>query len=66
MNEFEKFRQIVLSDPSIQMRLRDLTDRNEFVSLVVELGAERGCTFTRYDIEEGLRAGRRSWQERWI
>jgi hypothetical protein len=66
MNEFEKFRRMVLRDPTIQVRLRDISDRSEFISLTVELGGEYGCSFTTADVEEGLRAGRRSWLERWI
>lgn len=66
MDEFEKFRQRVLDDPSIQIRLRDITDRSAFIALTVELGAEHGYIFTPNEVDEALQAGRRSWRERWI
>ncbi len=63
---FERFRAGVLEDPALQDVLCEITDRALFVERVVQLGAERGERFSPGDVEEALRAGRRSWLERWI
>jgi hypothetical protein len=61
-----RFRQLVLEDEALAEELRDIVDRKLFVERVVQFGATRGCRFSPKDVEEGLRAGRRSWLERWI
>jgi predicted ribosomally synthesized peptide with nif11-like leader len=63
---FERFRQIVLEDLSLQERLRAIEEREPFVSRVVEMGAECGIEFTAEDVREAIRANRRAWIERWI
>jgi hypothetical protein len=63
---FERFRQIVLRDLSLQERLREIAERQTFVQKTVELGAEFGCEFTPEDVAEAMRRGRRAWNERWI
>jgi hypothetical protein len=63
---FEQFRQIVLHDPTLQVRLRETTDLRPFIELVVRVGEERGCIFTPEEVEAVLRESRRSWIERWI
>ena len=57
--EFENFRQLVLADESLQRHLRDLSDLQEFVSTVVELGSQNRYIFTAGDVEEAIRSGRR-------
>lgn len=66
MTDFERFRAIVLRDLLLQAELRAVTDREAFVALVVQRGAQYGCRFTSDDVIEALRAGRRAWFERWI
>jgi chloramphenicol O-acetyltransferase len=63
---FEKFRQVVLEDLSLQKELRELSEREEFVRHVVELGAARGFEFTAENVKEAMRENRRVWVERWI
>jgi hypothetical protein len=63
---FERFRQLVLRDLSLQERLREITDRAVFIRRVVRLGAECGCEFTPEDVAEAMRRSRRAWTERWI
>jgi hypothetical protein len=57
--EFEKFRALVLRDVSLQKRLRETPDRELFIALTIQLGAEHGCSFNTNDVEEALRAARR-------
>ncbi len=66
LEKLEPFSQLVLSDMSLQEKLRDITDREEFVARVAELGAEHGFEFTSEDVVEALRERNRTWLERWI
>lgn len=63
---FERFRELVLEDLSLQGRLREITDRPVFIQQVVELGAECGYKITPEDVEEAMRRNRRAWIEGWI
>jgi hypothetical protein len=63
---FERFRELVLRDLSLQKRLRECAERAAFIQKVVELGAECGCEITPEDVEEAMRRNRRAWLERWI
>ena len=62
----DRFREVVLNDLALQEELRDVVDHKLFVSLVVRLGAERGCRMSPLDVDEALREGRRAWLERWV
>ncbi|MEA2174311.1 MAG: hypothetical protein QOD00_1903 [Blastocatellia bacterium] len=63
---FEQFRQAVLRDPALQRQLRAISDREQFIALTQQLGAERGFSFTTEDVAEALRANQRAWIERWL
>jgi Aspartyl/Asparaginyl beta-hydroxylase/Nif11 domain len=65
-DDLERFRQVVLSDLKLQQRLRETSDRESFVRLVVALAKERGYRFTARDAEEALQAAWQAWFERWI
>ena len=62
----EEFRQQVLQDLSLQERLRNTTDREDFTNLMVELGQENGYNFTAEDVVDALQVARRAWFQRWI
>jgi len=64
--QFEKFRQVVLEDLSLQKQLRAFTERDSFVDRVVKFGAEGGFQFTEEDVREAMRTGRRDWMEKWV
>jgi hypothetical protein len=64
--ELERFRQVVFGDLNLQQRLRVTADRESFSRLVVSVGRDGGYRFTLRDVEEALRAARRTWIERWI
>ncbi|HLM00045.1 MAG TPA: Nif11-like leader peptide family natural product precursor, partial [Pyrinomonadaceae bacterium] len=57
---FERFREMVLRDLSLQERLREITDRDVFIRLVVETGAECGYEITPREVEEAMRQNRRA------
>ena len=63
---FETFYEMVLSDEALQRQLRDIDQADEFIARVVELGEERGFSFTEDDVQEAMRTSRRAWLERSI
>ena len=66
LHDFLPFRERVLKDPALQNRLKDITDRDEFITLVAQLGGAGGFTFTRDDVMEAMQASRRAWIERML
>ena len=60
------FRALVLADPKLQDRLRAITDKTEFIVVVRSAAKVEGFDLTADDITDAIRAGRRSWIERWI
>ncbi len=64
--KLSQFRGVIFSDVSLQEKLREMADREEFVRTVVKLGSESGFDFTADEVENALRAGRRVWIERWL
>jgi hypothetical protein len=64
--EFERFRTIVLTDPSLQMQLRQTADRESFIKLAVTTGLRVGCHFSPADVENAMESARRAWYEKWI
>lgn len=65
-NSFEKFRELVLRDATLQEMLQQPTRDDVFIEAVIRLGAERGFGFTADDVRDAMRANRRAWLERWI
>ncbi len=67
MNEnFEKLRRIVLRDSALQKELQAISESEEFIRRVVEIGSEKGLNFGEEDVSEAMREGQRVWIERWI
>ena len=62
----ESFINSTFADLSLQERLRQVSDRELFIDLVVRLGEERGFRFNGQDVDNVLRENRRSWIERWV
>lgn len=63
---FNGFRACVLADFDLQRKLHVVDDRQEFVQIVVETAKQKGFEVTSTEVEEAMRAGRRTWIERWI
>jgi hypothetical protein len=66
MTDFCEFRELVLQEKGLQLLLRDIEDRDEFVNSVIAIGRECGFMLTRDDVDAAMLAGRRSWIERWV
>ena len=60
-NTFEEFRELVLSDESLQNELRDLTNKNDFITRLIELARERGYEITADEIDQEMLRSRRIW-----
>lgn len=63
---FEKFRQLVLRDHTLQTRLSGLPTDAIFTELVLAAGVEHGFEFTAAELNQALMEARRSWIERWV
>ena len=67
MNEdLEKLRTIVFQDESLQKDLQAISDREEFIARVLEIGRARDLNFTEEDVLQAMNEQRRAWIERWI
>jgi hypothetical protein len=63
---FEQFREQVLSEASLQARLKEATELDGFVELVVQLGREKGYDVDASDVRVAWQAAQRAWLERWL
>jgi hypothetical protein len=64
--QFEAFRELVLRSPVLQERLDGEGHMDDFVPLVVSVGAEHGYVFTDADVAAAVSESRRAWLERWV
>jgi acetolactate synthase regulatory subunit len=63
--ELERFQQEVLNDLNLQQQLRDATDKESFLELVMSLSQQRGYRITALEVDDAMRAALRTWIERW-
>jgi hypothetical protein len=61
----EQFCQLVLHEPALQAQLRETPDKPAFITRMLQLGTERGYSFTAGEVEAALAEARRSWTRRW-
>lgn len=66
LEDFERFRQRVLEDVSLQEALRARMDVPAFLALATRMGAEHGCHFTAEELRDLMRDARRSWLGDWV
>jgi hypothetical protein len=64
--EFERFREHVLNDASLQAELSAAADFAAFLPLIVKAGQRQGYDFTAAEVEAAWRAAQRAWIERWL
>jgi hypothetical protein len=58
---FAAFRENVFADRDLQDRLRQVTHRQEFISLVVRLGEENGFHFTAAEVSHAMQLSHIAW-----
>lgn len=66
LENFHRFRELVLTDQDFQKQIRDIDDREEFISRVVELAKSNGFEFDSQTVADEMMRGKREWIERWI
>lgn len=53
--DIQKFHEEVVGDPSLQKRLRQATSDSSLISLAMEVGQEKGYSFTKPELEEYIK-----------
>jgi hypothetical protein len=64
--QWARFRDLVIADPSLQADLQRHTELPPFIADIVRLAATHGLVVDETDVQDALNAARRSWLERWI
>jgi hypothetical protein len=62
----KKLREIVLGDALLQARLQDISNADEFIGSVLEIGKSFGLELESEEVSEAMSESRRVWIERWI
>ena len=57
----DAFVRLVLSEDALQSELREVVNRQDLVSRVMELGVQNGFEFSVADVEEAMRSNRQQW-----
>jgi predicted ribosomally synthesized peptide with nif11-like leader len=65
LSGFSAFRQRVFADPTLQNRLRSVSQPEAFVALVVQLGNENGFHFVTEDVTAAMKRGQTAWLTGW-
>ncbi|HEY3839243.1 MAG TPA: hypothetical protein VGL72_21870 [Bryobacteraceae bacterium] len=63
---FDQLRRVVMQNPALMRELTSTQSQSELFELVVSLGREHALPVTIAELEEIIRANRRSWLERWL
>ena len=66
MTPFAELRAIILHDPALMERFTAAPNEADLFAQVISLGRQRGLHITVSELEEIVRANRRSWLERWV
>lgn len=67
VNEFERFRQMVLADEALFLRLCQTPDLESFANSAVEAGRSRGCIFNAQQVISAVQQARSEWWlQEWI
>lgn len=66
IDEFARFRRIVLADPALERRLQSIADWRSFVEESVAVAAEHGLALAEADVLAARDRAKRAWLERWV
>jgi len=66
LEDFNKFRTLVIEQPKLQEELSPIEDLDVFVTRVVEMARGRQLAVEPEDIREAMSEARKNWIERWI
>ncbi|HEY5141659.1 MAG TPA: Nif11-like leader peptide family natural product precursor [Methylococcales bacterium] len=60
--DLKNFYQVLADEPTLAQQFELITDREEFLKLAVQIGSERGYTFSIYEVEASIKASTASEQ----
>jgi hypothetical protein len=55
-----------MEDPALMGELTSASSQNDLFAQVISMGRQHGLHITISELEEIVRANRRSWLERWL
>ena len=65
-SDWERFKQLVFTDPALRDTLLATDGHDDFIALVLKLSREHGFSISADDVESAVNNGHRSWLERFI
>ena len=66
VEQFARFRAVVLSDPALERRLQAAPDWPSFVEDAIRAGSEHGVALREADLVAARNEAARAWLERWV
>jgi hypothetical protein len=66
LDNFARFRRMVLDDPVLERRLQSIPQWTSFVEEAVRAAGEHGVALTEAELVAARDEARRSWLERWV
>ena len=66
LEQFARFRRIVLADPALEQRLQGIADWPSFLDAAIGAAAEHGIALSATDVLAARKQATRSWLERWV
>ena len=61
-----RLRKLIFSDRAIASQLHAITDHAEFIAAVLDVASANDILLGANEVSEAIKAGTRSWLERWI
>lgn len=52
--DLDKFYQIVADDPTLAQQFESITEKEDFLKLAVQIGSQRGYSFTVAEVESSI------------
>ena len=62
IKDLERFYQAVTNEPSLNQQFESITERGDFIRRAVQLGAQKGYTFTASEVKASIEANTASEQ----
>jgi predicted ribosomally synthesized peptide with nif11-like leader len=66
VENFDRFRELVVDDPALRDELRSIRDRAALREKAIALGQSRGFDFSQADVESVAQTMLQTWMERWL
>jgi hypothetical protein len=66
VEDFDRFRELVINDPALRDELRGIEDRATLRQRAITLGRLRGLDFSEADLGSAAQTMQKAWIERWL